>query len=297
MSSAIAPSGAPTVDSKEHPAGGAARGGRIGRPDALPASGAQAEPATDTAYLSGAAIRPARRGGRAGRGRGGARHVPRRGGRGPGPPREAGRRDGRPDQCGESLPHADRADPQIPASARWCTGRGPAPRRRRAKREAGGVQAAGGADGQADADAAGRPGGQSTVQGKPGGRDGHTGHGRPYKPTRTVRHNLPRKDDGTLALQQCRCGKGHWVLVNNEGRAIPDLDLILECIKHVREVAECTGCGRRRPAVDGLPARGAWSRSMWASSQRFGQARWPAGTSPGCSPTPPRPGSRCPSRA
>lgn len=52
------------------------------------------------------------------------------------------------------------------------------------------------------------------------------------------------------------------MLVNNEGRAILDLSLIFECINHVREVAECTGCGRRRPAVDGLPARGAWSRFM-----------------------------------
>ena len=146
----------------------------------------------------------------------------------------------------------------------------------------------GDAGGQADADAAGGPGGRRTVPGKPGGRRGRKGHGRTYKPTRTVHHNLPRNDDGTLALRQCGCGKGHWVLVNNEGRAILDLSIILECINHVREVAECTGCGRRRPAVDGLPARGAWSRPLcgFVAPLRAGKQPEPARRTP--TPPPPR---------
>lgn len=144
-----------------------------------------------------------------------------------------------------------------------------------ARKKAAEVRAAVGGQGAADADAAaaaaaaaagaGRPGGGSgrrTVPGRPGGRPGHKGHGRSYKPTRTVNHNLPRRDDGTLALQKCRCGKGHWVIVDREGRPILELRMLIECVNHVREVAKCTGCGALRPAVDGLPANGTWDHSM-----------------------------------
>lgn len=132
-----------------------------------------------------------------------------------------------------------------------------------ARKKAAGEQAAGDRQGGS---AGGRGGGggrrRRTVQGRPGGRPGHQGHGRSYKPTSTVRHNLPRNPDGTLALQPCRCGGGHWELVNNEGRIVLDLRYILECIKSVREMAKCTGCGATRPAVDGLPAKGSWSRPL-----------------------------------
>ena len=136
-----------------------------------------------------------------------------------------------------------------------------------ARKKAAGEQAAA-ADGRQGGSAGGGRGGgggvrrRRTVPGRPGGRPGHQGHGRSYKPTRTVRNNLPRNPDGTLALQPCRCGGGHWELVNNEGRIILDLRYILECIKSVREMAKCTGCGAMRPAVDGLPAKGSWSRPL-----------------------------------
>lgn len=134
-----------------------------------------------------------------------------------------------------------------------------------ARKKAAGEQAATGGDRQGGS-AGGRGGGggrrRRTVQGRPGGRPGHQGHGRSYKPTRTVLHNLPRNPDGTLALRPCRCGGGHWELVNNEGRIVLDLRYILECIKSIREMAKCTGCGATRPAVDGLPAKGSWSRPL-----------------------------------
>ena len=98
--------------------------------------------------------------------------------------------------------------------------------------------------------------GRRAVPGRPGGRPGHKGYGRSCKPTRTENHRLPRNGDGTLALQPCRCGKGHWNLVDGVGRIIMELHIDIENVKHNTEQAQCSHCGRMRPAVDGLPARG-----------------------------------------
>ena len=101
---------------------------------------------------------------------------------------------------------------------------------------------------------------RGAAPGRPGGRPGGKGHGRSCRPTRTRRHRLPRNGDGSLALAPCRCGRGHWKLVDNDGRVILEVRLVVENVKDVTERAMCTGCGAIRPAVNGLPRRGTWSR-------------------------------------
>ena len=101
---------------------------------------------------------------------------------------------------------------------------------------------------------------RGAAPGRPGGRPGGKGHGRSCKPTSTMRHRLPRDADGALALAPCRCGGGHWKVVDNDGRVIMEVRMVVDFTKHVTERVVCTGCGRIRPAVNGLPRRGTWSR-------------------------------------
>ena len=150
------------------------------------------------------------------------------------------------------------------------------PSARRAAPPAADAAAGGAAPSAAGRRAAPSAAGRRAAPGRPGGRPGHKGHGRSCKPTRTENHLLPRNVDGTLALQPCRCGNGHWNLVDGVGRIIMELRMGIENVKHNTERAQCSHCGRMRPAVDGLPATGTWDRNMYGFAGALRSERMPA---------------------
>ena len=63
----------------------------------------------------------------------------------------------------------------------------------------------------------------------------------------------PRSGSRTPALQPCRCGKGHWNLVDNAGRIIMELYIDVENVKHNTERAKCGHCGRMAPPSTACP--------------------------------------------
>ena len=185
--------------------------------------------------------------------------MPRRGGRGLGPPRELdGERAKRARTDGEfrALTAMLRYDPNTNRMLYRAGPNRPSSARKKAEAEAAkkGDEAKGGGKRRPSARMRG------AAPGRPGGRPGRKGHGRSCKPTSTMRHRLPRDADGALALAPCRCGGGHWKVVDNDGRVIMEVRMVVDFTKHVTERVVCTGCGRIRPAVNGLPRRGTWSR-------------------------------------